>query len=188
MKYYDLPKSIEIEGINYEIRSDFRVVLDIFCALNDPDLSDRERGEVVLDILYPSFYAGEMPPEHYEEALKKALWFINGGEENKTSTKPMKLMDWEQDFTYIVAPVNRVAGCEVRSLPYLHWWTFLSFYNEIGECLFSQIVGIRKKRKTGKKLDKSEREWYLQNRSIVDFKTHYTEQEDDVLKQWIGGK
>ena len=93
-------------------------------------------------------------------------------------------MDWEQDFQYIVAPVNRVMGKEIRSMDYLHWWTFISAYYEIGDCLFAQIVRIRERKAKGKPLDKSDQDFYRRNREIVDLKTTYTEQEDAILKQW----
>ena len=38
---------------------------------------------------------------------------------------------------------NRVLGQEVRAAKYMHWWTFLAAYQEIGECTFAQIVRIR---------------------------------------------
>jgi len=79
-----------------------------------------------------------------------------------------------------------VAGCEVRALPYLHWWTFLGYFNEMGECLFSQIVSIRKKLKSGKKLDKQDREWYRKNRDLVDFKRIYTDSDEALFRQWSG--
>ena len=56
------------------------------------------------------------------------------------------LMDWEQDAPIIIPSVNRVLGKEIRALPYLHWWTFMGAYMEIGESLFSQVVSLRKKR------------------------------------------
>ena len=39
---YDLPIVINIEGIDYNIQSDFRVILDILIACADPDLNDYE--------------------------------------------------------------------------------------------------------------------------------------------------
>lgn len=66
----------------------------------------------------------------------------------------------------------------------LHWWTFLSAYYEIGDCLFAQIVRIREKKAKGKALDKSDREFYRKNRALIDIKTHYTEAEDDLVKMW----
>ena len=40
---YGLPTSVEINGMEFPIRYDFRVILDIFEALNDPELDDQER-------------------------------------------------------------------------------------------------------------------------------------------------
>lgn len=179
---YELPKSLEVCGIDYEIRSDFRAVLDICTALSDVELTDQEKAIVTLSILYPDFE--NMPLEHYAEALKRCFWFINcGGDEDQTRKAP-KLMDWEQDFQYIVAPVNRVVGTEIRALEYLHWWSFISAYYEIGDCTFAMIVRIRDKKARGKTLDKQEREWYQQNRQKVDFKQTFSQAEKDVLSAW----
>ena len=38
MDPWKLPTSLEVNGKEYSIRSDFRVVLDILSAMNDPDL------------------------------------------------------------------------------------------------------------------------------------------------------
>lgn len=179
-----LPTSVEVCGIEYEIRADFRAALDICAALSDPELSAQDKAEAALDIFYPDFT--EMPPEHYQEAIRKCFWFIGCGEEADNRPAP-KLVDWEQDFRYIVAPVNRVLGEEVRGMKYLHWWTFISAYYEIGDCLFAQIVRIRDKLAHGKPLDKMDREWYRQNKQLVDLKTKYTDQEDEILKKWGGG-
>ena len=40
---YDLPRSLEVDGEEREIRSDFRPVLDIITALNDLELTEREK-------------------------------------------------------------------------------------------------------------------------------------------------
>lgn len=182
---YDLPTSVEICGTEYLIRSDYRAVLDICTALMDQKLDDQGKAIVALEIFYPDFET--MPPEHLEDALKRCFWFINCGNEETQTRKAPKLMDWEQDFQYIVAPVNRVLGREIRAAEYLHWWSFISAYYEIGDCLFAQIIRIRDQKARGKPLDKADREWYRQNRQLVDLKTTYTEQEDAVLKQWMGG-
>jgi hypothetical protein len=180
---YTLPTSVEINGQEYEVRSDFRVILDILEAINDVELDDQERAAVVLDIFYPGFE--DMPSDNYEEAIAKCMWFINCGQENDAVKKPKKLVDWQQDFSVIVAPVNRVMGKEVRSMKYLHWWTFIGAYQEIGDCLFAQIVGIRQKLANGKSLDKSEREFYRNNRKLVDLKQRYTEWETDKIREWV---
>lgn len=182
---YDLPKALEVNGTEYEIRSDFREILDIIEILNDEELKDSERAFVTLLFFYPDFE--KLPPECYQEALEQCFWFINGGRfDDESQGNSPRMMDWQQDFPYIIAPVNRVIGHEVRADAYLHWWTFLSAYMEIGECTFAQIVHIREAKMQGRKLDKADQEWYRKNRDIVDLKTRYTDSEKELLKMWGG--
>lgn len=187
---YDLPTTVEVNGTGYAVRSDYRAILDIIEAVSDPEFSESDKAETMLDIFYPGF--AEMPTSDYEEAVKRCVWFINCGEEHKEEKRAPKLMDWQQDFPLIVAPVNRILGYDVRGVAYdreqntggLHWWTFLSAYQEIGDCTFAQVVGIRQKRARGKRLDKSEQEFYRNNRHLVDFKRKYTERDETVISQW----
>lgn len=192
---YELPTSIEIEGIEYDIRSDYRPILDIMEALDDPELNDQEKMAVMLDIFYPNF--SDMPMEHYQQAVDYCVWFINGGEENpKKTQKSPRLMSWTQDFHLIVAPINKIAGKDIRGIPYnrrendggFHWWTLLSAYMEIGDCLFAQVVSIRRKKLKHQKLDKSDQEFYKNNRHLIDFKVSYTEAENEIIKQWTNEK
>lgn len=179
---YDLPQSLVVCGVEYEIRSDYRAALDICAALSDCELNEQEKSLVALEILYVDFE--HMPFEHYEDALKQGFWFLSCGEDEQSAGKSPKLMDWEQDFPYIVAPINRVLGTEIRALEYLHWWSLVSAYQEIGDCTFAQIVRIRDRKAKGKKLDKADQEWYRNNRKIVDFKQKFTENEKALLKEW----
>lgn len=187
---YALPKSVVIGGRDFPIRYDYRVILNIFEAMNDPELTDQERALAVLQMFYVDFDA----IEDYEAAIRECFWFINGGKYEESSKKKPRLVAWEQDFPYIAAPINRVLGYEIRAVEYdpetntggLHWWTFLSAYMEIGDCLFAQVVGIRSKKARGKKLDASDQEFYRRNRDLVDIKARYTEAEEELLKQWTG--
>ena len=52
---YGLPKSVEIQGTDYDIRSDYRDILTICAALSDVELNDQEKAYVVLDVFYPDF-------------------------------------------------------------------------------------------------------------------------------------
>ena len=137
MTRYDLPESLTVAGRDYSVRWDFRAAMDIFAALNDPDLGDQERALVCLGIFYPDWE--EIPPEDYGEALRQCFWFLNGGQdETQQDKKPLRLVDWEKDFPYIAAPVNRVLGKDCRG-GLLHWWTFLAAYFEIGDCTLLRL-------------------------------------------------
>lgn len=180
---YGLPKSISLGGREYAIRSDYRVTMDIFEILNDVDLTDEERGQLAL--LF--FYEEEIPFELEAEATAGLFWFIRGGREEHGNVSNRRLMDWEQDYPLIIAPVNRIIGHDVRGDEYLHWWTFLSAFMEIGDCTFSQVLHIRTARAEGKKLDKTDAEWYRKNKDIVDLRGKYSEAENDLLRIWGGG-
>lgn len=105
---YTLPTTVEINGHEYAVRSDFRAILDILEAVNDVELDGQKRAAVMLSVFYPDFES--MPASDYEGAITKCLWFINCGQMEDKSKKPKKLVDWQQDFSVIVAPVNRVMG------------------------------------------------------------------------------
>ena len=186
---WDLPTSVDIDGKAYKIRSDYRAILDICTALTDPELSEQERGYVVLALFYPDFDTIPPKPKCLEQAIERCFWFIRLGEEEPKKQQTATLVSWEQDFQYIVAPINRVAGHEIRADKYMHWWTFVGYYNEIGgDCTFAQIVRIRDKLSRHKKLDKDEQKWYRENRQLVDIKRTYTEAEHSLLMQMVGGK
>lgn len=180
---YDLPKTVNIAGSDYAIRWEYRDILTILTALADPDLSAEDKALATLGIFYPDVEC--LPVEDWKEALTRASWFIDGGREAARQRGP-RLMDWEQDFPWIVAPVNRVLGRDIRDEVPLHWWTFLAAFYEIGDCTFAQIVRVRDMQARGKKMDKADREWARQNADLVRLRTRYGEQDDDLLKAWMG--
>lgn len=173
-----LPKLIEINGVSYKIRTDYRVALMIFEALQDAELSDVSKQYIMYDALFI-----DKPPMN-EETFKKACWFLDGGNEyQEKSKKQKKLMDWNQDEQLIFSAVNNVAGKEVRNEEYLHWWTFLGYFNEIKEGLFSTVVTIRKKKAERKKLEKYEQEFYKNNKDLIDIKKKYSSSEQEEIDE-----
>ena len=178
-----LPETAVIGGIEYEINADFRDVMDIMKVLTDPDCPEYTRWLTAIAL----FYEGEVPKAHEFEAMEYLASFISYGE--RDARPGPRLLDWEQDAQAIIADVNKVAGREIRSLPYLHWWTFLSFFPAIGEGQLSTIVSIRDKLQRGKKLEKWEQDYYRDNKSRVDLRKRYSEEElaeQERLKKLLG--
>ena len=183
MTPWKLPESVEIGGTEYQLNTDFRDVLEIMTYLNDPDTPRFLRWQIAVAL----FYEGDIPLDHLQEAMEYLAAFISCGE-NDGKSGP-KLLDWEQDARVIISDVNKVAGTEIRSLPYLHWWTFLSYFQTIGEGQLSTIVSIRDKLRRGKKLEKWEQEYYRENKSRVEFKQKYSAEElaeQERLKKLLG--
>lgn len=173
-----LPTAVEIDGADYGIRTDYRDILRIILAFGDPDLEPEHQVLVCLKVLYKDF--DSMPESQYAEAYEKAVQFIDCNRQNSSPQKSPRTMDWEQDESLIFAAINRVAGIEVRSVPYMHWWTFMGFFAEIGECAFSQIQSLRYKKAKGKKLEKHEREYWHNNKSVCVIKPKLTEEEQEA--------
>ena len=159
-----LPTSLEIDGEQYEINSDFRIALLIFEAYADKELTCCEKAAVCSNCLYKEV------PKNVEEALKKALWFLDGGDVPKSKKAPTKILDWSYDESIIFPALNKVAGFETRLAGYVHWWTFLGYFSEVGDGLLSQVMNIRCKRAKGKKLEKWERDFYNEHKELVDIK------------------
>ncbi len=185
MTGYELPTSLNIGGVDYAIRTDFRAIIDILVAMNDPDLDNQGKSIVMLIILFPDYRA--IPIEYIEEACKKACDFIDCGQSDDGKHHP-RIIDWKQDAGIIIPAVNSVAHMEIRAIPCLHWWTFFGYFMEIQESLLSSVISIRQKKAKHKKLEKWEQDFYKENRAIIDFKSadsQEVKQEKDNLLKWL---
>ena len=174
-----LPTTLKVEGEDRPIRTDFRAALDCFLALTDTDLDDYNKALEVLEIIYID------PIKPTAEALEQALWFLRGGE-NEPKKKGAQLVSWTQDYNFIASAISKIIGTDIRGLEYLHWWSFLSAYMSIGDCLFAQIVAIRDKKARGKALDKVEKEFYRRNKELVDIQRPLSDIESEIVKEWMG--
>lgn len=177
---WSLPLTVEIDGVIHNIRNkcDYRVVLDVIEVFKDEELGDNEKVACALII----FYEDVDKIKNREEATKQMLKVINLGEEEAEQDNKPKIMDWQHDFQLIAPPVSRVLGYDVRTPDrYCHFWTFIGAYMEIGECQFSSVISIRTKRMKGQKLDKSEEEFYRENKKMIDLPQKLTKEEQEWL-------
>lgn len=178
-----LPKTLNVGGIQRDIRTDYRDALVIFTAYNDVELTNDEKTQVMLECLYIDF--NDIDPQYYSEAIEKGVWFLDGGTMFvDKSVQSKKVMDWEQDEQLIFPAINKVAGFETRAVEYMHLWTFLGFFCEIGEGLFSTVLSIRQKKNKGRKLEKHEEEFYRENKHLIDIEAKLTEQEQAEKDYW----
>ena len=49
---FDLPTSVIVSGTEYPVRTDFRVILEIFVMLDDSELSDADKTAALLRMFY----------------------------------------------------------------------------------------------------------------------------------------
>jgi hypothetical protein len=185
-----LPKSLEVGGIEYPINSDFRAAFLIFEAFGDNSLSALNKQLVMLEIIYtPPTSEGvpdpepNIPPE-IEEAVKKAIWFLDVGIDSKfKNPHDVRTMDYTQDEQLIFSAVNAVATRDIREEPYMHWWTFHGLCQAISpDSLIAHIVNIRSKKAKGQKLESYEKKFYSENRHLIDFRTSDDDYEEMVRR------
>lgn len=170
MNGYALPRQAVIGGRTYHIHGDFRDILEIFQYLIDPDLPEGFRWQVALGL----FYDGQIPEEDRPEAIRFLCDFIRCGQQEQPGPR---LLDWQQDAGAIMSGVNAVAGQEIRAMPFVHWWTFLSWFSAIGQGELSTVVAIRSKLSRGQRLTDWEQDYYRQNRQKVELQRRYSASE-----------
>lgn len=187
---FELPTSILIKDKYYPIRNkgDYRLIEDCFIALNDKELTSEYKIVTCLILFYESLNSiddiyDEFDDETLSLAVKEMFNFFNCGSEDIGAKKPYKLIDWKKDEQLIVSSINAVAYQEIRSVPYIHWWTFMGYFMNIGDCLLSNIVNIREKIVKGTKLEKHEKQFRSENPQYFNWERRTDEQiaDDELL-------
>lgn len=191
---YRLPTKVIVDDLEFNIRDrgDFRMVLDCFKALQDEELSEDYRVLASLLIFYNELndYDDLRQYEPQVQKLVEEMYrFINGGEANSPGAeRDVTLVDWEQDAQIVCAAVNNVAKQEIRSVEYLHWWTFLGYYMSIGQSVLSTVVSIRDKIAHHKKLEKWEKDFKKDNPKYFVWRQTAKEQDLNNLVRDIWNK
>lgn len=196
---YELPTTIELENghhLNIRNQGDFRMVLDCFNALTDADINREERIYACMIIFYKDLMGLEdiesfFDDSTFRDAVEKMFDFFNCGEEQIGYKANKNLINWRKDEQMIMSGINKVAGKEVRAEKYMHWYTFVSYYMAIGDGVLSTVVSIRDKLVRGKKLEKSEKEFYKENPSYFNWQMKSAEEirmEKEIDELWNSGK
>ena len=193
---YSLPTKINIGGKAYNIskQGDYRMVIDCFKALNDCELSQSFRYIAALMIFYEDINSIEdvkkLTSEEYANLINGMFDFFNAGQTTAGIQSRHKLIDWNADSQLICAAVNNAAKMEVRSVEYMHWWTFLGHYMSVGDSLLATVVGIRDKIEHGKKLEKYEEKFKKDNPHYFNWEMRTAEEiaeEKAFMEMWNSG-
>ncbi|MBQ7957211.1 MAG: hypothetical protein IJ279_04155 [Clostridia bacterium] len=182
-----LPEAVLIDGKEYPINTDFRVAIKIIEAFESEELTGLEKNEIMLELLYGK----KNIPENIEEALEMALRFLDG-DCDETENSPgeddspgdSRLYSFTQDARYIFSGILQTHGIDITTQE-MHWWKFIVLFMDLDkDCFFSQLLSIRSRLKKGT-LTKEERQWYNENKKIVDLPEHYSEEEEELLGKFF---
>jgi hypothetical protein len=138
-----LPQCAEIDGVLYELNTDYRVALRIITAFEDASLADFEKQCIMIKLLYKT------PPPDMEKAAEIAVKFLNCGDENGDDGEA-PLYSFTKDAPFIYSAVSGVCGADVLEKP-LHWYRFSAYFRDIREdAFFSRLIYLRRGVRTGK--------------------------------------
>ncbi|HHV51797.1 MAG TPA: hypothetical protein GXX54_08925 [Clostridiales bacterium] len=181
-----LPTSVEIDGVEYELNTDFRVCIKIMLAFEDPELTNAEKQAVMLNLLYK-----EIPPDILK-ASKMAVKFLNCGEDdNSGSSSSERYYSFQKDAKYIYTAIRQSHDIDLETIDYLHWWKFCYLFMDIKpDCFFSQILDLRIRKSRGK-LTKEEREYCARIKDIIELPRVLSPEESaahDKFLKLLGGE
>lgn len=147
-----LPTSLYVDGQEVPIRSSFRDSLRALMAYEDNDLTSQEKQMILLANIYYEV------PENIPEAIKQAVWFLDGGKDDtESSSDSVRVMSWNKDASLIFAAFRQTHGIDLTTAD-LHWWQFLALFMDMGQdTAFCQLTSLRSRVKKGK-ATKEERE------------------------------
>ena len=138
-----LPYSVEIEGKEYGIATDFRDWIRFELLLFDESLDEESRIYLMLDFL--EFNNGEYPNSE-SEIIAALVWFYKCAKELKETdnTSHEKVFDYAKDSGYIFAAFMQVYGLNLYETKYMHWWHFKALMDGLpDDTKLNQIIGYR---------------------------------------------
>lgn len=163
----NLPQKIKIKNTIYNINFDYKTIINILLAFEDTELTRSEQTYIMLKNLYIE----EIPKEDTQEAIEKAIKFIDGGkieEVDNLNQKEKRIYSFKKDGNYIFSGISQTHNIDLSEKNNLHWWVFLSFFMDMSpNCTFGELVYYRK-RKNENKLTKEEKEHYKKIKKLVD--------------------
>jgi len=183
------PDSLNIGGVEHKIFTDFRVGIAILNNFNHPDVTVGDKASYMLNALFGKKQL--FGADGYVEACEKALWFLRCGKKSKgreDEAGDMRfdpvIFDWEHD-EYLIFDGIAKNRSDVRTREYCHFWEFMTYFREMGDCTFTTVCSIRAKIAKRQKLEKWESEFHRKNRDIVDLEIA-VRHEENLFKQVFG--
>lgn len=161
----NLPTKIKVNENIYNINPEYKNILNIIIAFEDETLTLEEQYFIMIKCLYLE----EIPEEDLEEAIKKAIKFIDCGEDKKEVdfNKP-RSYSFKKDGNYIFSGINQTHHIDIEEKKNLHWWKFISFFMDMNtDCMFGELMYYRVRKQEGK-LTEEEKKNYKKIKDLVE--------------------
>lgn len=185
------PKYLNIDGVRYNINTDFRYAIECDRIARDMTIGDYER---VLGIICTLFGKEALDvPEHYEKLLKGAEKYLLCGEDKQENINEKPNMDYIKDMDLIETSFFSDYGIELEDKE-MHWYKFSRLINglsnsEMGNCcILNRVRNLRdidlseiKDPKEREKISKMQKHFALNKE---EHKIKFTEEEQNNINDF----
>lgn len=143
-----LPKSISIDGLKFEINSNFRQSIIFEELILNEDISKEE----VQDKAIQLYYKQPIIQSYRPLALQGIIWFYSCGrpeeeqlrKEQHNNTKSSDIYSFKYDDEYIYSAFLDQYGIDLQDIDYLHWWKFKAMFKSLkSDNKIVEIMGYR---------------------------------------------
>lgn len=180
---FEMPEYVEYKGIQYGIKTDFRVWIN----LEKIFYSDMPWIQKVVEI-FALCYKDSLPP-NAETAIRLLVDFYCGGNcaiaRNKgQKSSGLRVYDFEQDAELFYAAFMQQYGIDLTKEK-LHWWKFLALFRSLAQD--TKLFSVMKWRAMdlSEITDKRQKDYYKKLKRIYRLKSHHLGSEDGELAEVI---
>lgn len=141
------PTFVIINEKKYPIRTSVADWVAILQVADDPTLTEAEKLVFQLRLAYKK----KIRIEDLRDAAEKLHWFIAAGNTQKRQGGSKRLVDFVQDWAYVVAAFQQQYNIDLSPAPWwkfwhrpMHWWHFMNLFRGLtDETLLVKIIGWR---------------------------------------------
>ena len=139
----DLPKSVIVKGIKYDIYTDFRDYIELQQLLKkgtNEQIADYIIGLFIDDLPLNKAINQEEVNDLFVEALNQIVNFFimgEGQEEKREETEGQKRkrpsFSFDDDMAYVIGAFREAYSIDLVHIDYLHWWEFNALMDSVPE-------------------------------------------------------
>lgn len=140
----DLPKSVNINGVEYPINTDFRA------GIRYEILMQETMDEVELVLRSLELFYKDSVPEDLNAAIEQIIWFYQCGKQEKPSGAGKSLTNGKQAYSFacdddlIYAAILDQYGIDLQEVEYMHWWKFQALFKGLRDGnRVTEVMGYR---------------------------------------------
>lgn len=144
-----LPKSISIDGLKFEINSNFRQSIIFEELILNEDISKEEVQNKAIQL----YFKKPIIQAYRPYALQGIIWFYSCGrseeetrsrKEHYNNIKSSDIYSFKYDDEYIYSAFLDQYGIDLQDIDYLHWWKFKAMFKSLkSDNKIAEIMGYR---------------------------------------------